>query len=36
VIVDDAGHEASNAGTTRELIRATNQFASRQFASRSE
>jgi len=33
VIVDDAGHDASDAGITRELIRATNQFASRQFAS---
>ena len=29
VIVDDAGHDASNAGITRELIRATNQVASR-------
>jgi len=27
VIVDDAGHDASNAGITRELIRATDQFA---------
>ena len=29
VIVDDAGHDASNASITRELIRATDQFASR-------
>ena len=29
VIVDDAGHEASNASITGELIRATGQFASR-------
>ena len=29
VIVDDAGHDASNAGITRELIRATDQFAKR-------
>src|SRR5208282_3831094 len=29
VIVDDAGHDASNAGITRELIRATDQFATR-------
>ncbi|MGO9606627.1 MAG: prolyl aminopeptidase [Candidatus Binataceae bacterium] len=29
VIVDDAGHDASNAGITQELIRATKQFASR-------
>ena len=27
VIVDDAGHDASNASITRELIRATGQFA---------
>ncbi len=27
VIVDDAGHDASNASNTRELIRATSQFA---------
>ncbi len=27
VIVDDAGHDASNASITRELIRATAQFA---------
>jgi proline iminopeptidase len=27
-IVDNAGHDASNAGITRELIRATGQFAS--------
>jgi proline iminopeptidase len=27
VIVDDAGHDASNAGITGELIRATDQFA---------
>jgi proline iminopeptidase len=27
VIVDDAGHDASNAGITRELIRATDEFA---------
>ncbi len=27
VIVDDAGHDASNASITRELIRATDQFA---------
>jgi len=27
VIVDDAGHDASNAGITLELIRATDQFA---------
>jgi proline iminopeptidase len=27
VIVDDAGHDASNAGITRELIRATDHFA---------
>jgi len=27
VIVDDAGHDASHAGITRELIRATGQFA---------
>ncbi len=32
VIVDDAGHDASNASITQELIRATNQAASRQFA----
>jgi len=36
VIVDDAGHDASDAGITRELIRATNQFASRQSASGGE
>ena len=30
VIVDDAGHAADNPGLTRELIRATNQFASSQ------
>jgi proline iminopeptidase len=35
-IVDDAGHDASNAGITRELIRTINQVASRQFASRGE
>lgn len=29
VIVDNAGHDASNAGITRELVRATDQFASR-------
>jgi proline iminopeptidase len=29
VIVDDAGHDATNAGITGELIRATDQFASR-------
>jgi len=29
VIVDDAGHDASNAGITQELIRATNHFATR-------
>jgi proline iminopeptidase len=29
VIVDDAGHDASNAGITRELIRATDLFAKR-------
>jgi proline iminopeptidase len=29
VIVDDAGHDASNASITRELIRATNEFAMR-------
>ena len=29
VIVDDAGHDASSAGITGELIRATDQFASR-------
>jgi proline iminopeptidase len=29
VIVDDAGHDASAAGISRELIRATSQFASR-------
>ena len=29
VIVDDAGHDASVAGITRELIRATSQFATR-------
>ncbi len=28
VIVDNAGHAASNAGLTQELIRATNQFGS--------
>ncbi len=27
VIVDDVGHDASNAGITRELIRATDRFA---------
>jgi proline iminopeptidase len=27
VIVDDAGHDASNAAITRELVRATDQFA---------
>jgi proline iminopeptidase len=27
VIVDDAGHDASAAGITRELIRATTRFA---------
>jgi len=27
VIVDDAGHDATNAGITRELIRATDHFA---------
>ena len=27
VIVDDAGHDASNAAITRELIRATDEFA---------
>lgn len=27
VIVDDAGHDASNASITRELIRATDQYA---------
>ena len=27
VIVDDAGHDASNEGITRELIRATDRFA---------
>ena len=27
VIVDNAGHDASNAGITDELIRATDQFA---------
>lgn len=27
VIVDDAGHDATNAGITRELIRATDYFA---------
>ncbi len=29
VIVDDAGHDASNASITQELVRATDQFASR-------
>ncbi len=29
VIVDDAGHDASNASIARELIRATNHFATR-------
>jgi len=29
VIVDNAGHDASNAAITRELIRATDQFAHR-------
>lgn len=29
VIVDDAGHAADSAGTTRELVRATDRFASR-------
>ena len=29
VIVDDAGHDASNAGITQELVRTTDQFASR-------
>ena len=28
VIVDDAGHDASSAGITGELIRATDEFAS--------
>ena len=36
VIVDDAGHDASNASITQELIRATNQFAARRFSSRGE
>ncbi len=36
VIVDDAGHDASNAGITRELIHATIQFASRQFTAGGE
>jgi len=36
VIVDGAGHDASNAGIAAELIRATNQFASRPFQSRGE
>jgi proline iminopeptidase len=27
VIVDDAGHDASNAGITKELVRATDRFA---------
>jgi len=36
VVVDDAGHDASNAGIAAELIRATNQFASRPFQSRGE
>ena len=27
IVVDDAGHDASNAGITAELIRATDQFA---------
>jgi proline iminopeptidase len=27
VVVDDAGHAADNAGITRELVRATDQFA---------
>jgi proline iminopeptidase len=29
VIVDDAGHDASNAGITRELIRSTNEFGAK-------
>ena len=29
VIVDDAGHDASSAGITGELVRATDQFASK-------
>ena len=29
VIVDDAGHDASNASITQELVRRTDQFASR-------
>jgi proline iminopeptidase len=29
VIVNDAGHDASNASITQELVRATDQFASR-------
>jgi proline iminopeptidase len=29
VIVDDAGHDPSNANITQELIRATNDFAQR-------
>jgi proline iminopeptidase len=29
VVVDDAGHDASNASITQELIRATGQFAGR-------
>ncbi len=36
VIVGDAGHDASNAGITRELIHATIQFASRQFTAGGE
>ncbi|MGB3549139.1 MAG: prolyl aminopeptidase [Candidatus Binatus sp.] len=36
VIVGDAGHDASNAGITRELIHATVQFASRQFTAGGE
>jgi hypothetical protein len=27
VIVDDAGHDASNAAITRELVHATDEFA---------
>jgi proline iminopeptidase len=34
VIVEDAGHDAGNAGITRELLRATNRFAAGEKGSR--